>query len=266
MRKAYRLYCPEQQFLLPPSVQNWLPENHFVSSVSEYEQEDRLYGKKARGDELSEELKPAGERLKRIRRLGQRARLEAKAAGKDDETAKPEDKDQYNFTDPESRIVKGPDGFVQAYKAQLAVDEKTQLIVAQRVTDQGNDKERLVPILEAVTVSMGKAPHQIVTDNGHCLEKNLEYLEEKTIDGCIATGKVKHGRVPAPSTRGRLPKRSSAVDRMRRKLATKRGRRILARRKSTLEPTIGQIEHQQGFRQFLIQGMEKVGTEWALAC
>ena len=36
--------------------------------------------------------------------------------------AKPKDKDQYNFTDPQSRIMPGANGMTQGYNAQAAVE------------------------------------------------------------------------------------------------------------------------------------------------
>jgi transposase len=49
---------------------------------------------------------------------------------------KPEPKptDQYNFTDPESRIMKDGTGFEQSYNAQAAVEVESRLIVGARVS------------------------------------------------------------------------------------------------------------------------------------
>ena len=49
-------------------------------------------------------------------------------------SAEPDAKAQKKFTDPDSRIMKSKDGFVQAYNAQAAVDAEAQIIVAQDVT------------------------------------------------------------------------------------------------------------------------------------
>src|SRR6202040_2658931 len=83
------------------------------------EEEDSRYGRDRQGDELPEELQRRETRIARIREarrtLEERAREEAVSQGKDLKEAKPKPKAQFNFTDPESRIMKGPDGFVQAY-------------------------------------------------------------------------------------------------------------------------------------------------------
>jgi transposase len=99
--------------------------------------EDAQYGRDRRGDELPEELSRRETRLAKIREakraLEEKARAEAKESGKDPGKAQPKDTDQRNFTDPESRIMKGPDGFVQGYNAQVAVEDTLQLIVGQSV-------------------------------------------------------------------------------------------------------------------------------------
>ena len=117
------------------------------------EAEDRQYGGQ-RGDELPEELQRRETRLAKIKQakkvLEQRARDKATAEGKraaEAQRAKPEDKDQYNFTDPESRILKGADGFVQGYNAQAAVEPTLLLIVGQTVTEATHDKQQLIPML-----------------------------------------------------------------------------------------------------------------------
>jgi len=241
------------------------------------EQEDRQYGSQ-RGDELPEELRRRETRLARIKEakevLEQRARDKAAAEGKstaEAKRAKPEDKDQYNFTDPESRIMKGADGIVQGYNAQAAVEPELLLIVGQSVTEAANDKQQLAPMVELIEQQSGKRPEAILADNGYCSEQNLEHLEsagqpERRIEGFIATGKQKHGEHRLPAQRGPLPKGATKVERMKRKLQTKVGRAIYAARKCVVEPVFGQIKQARGFRQFLLRGKEKVKGEWALLC
>jgi len=241
------------------------------------ETEDRQYGGQ-RGDELPEELRRRETRLAKIKEakrvIEQRARDKAAEEGKSaDEAkrAKPDDKDQYNFTDPESRIMKGADGFVQGYNAQAAVEPKLLLIVGQSVTEATNDKKQLIPMVECIEQQSGQRPEAILADNGYCSEQNLEHLEsadapERRIEGFIATGKQKHGEHRLPAQRGPLPKDATRVDRMKRKLKTKVGKAVYAARKCVVEPVFGQIKQARGFRQFLLRGKEKVKGEWALLC
>ncbi len=241
------------------------------------EAEDREYGDK-RADELPEELRRRETRLARIKEakkvLEQRARDKALAEGKSAEEAKlakPQDKDQYNFTDPESRIMPGADGIVQGYNAQAAVEPTLLLIVGQTVTEASNDKRQLKPMVELIEQQSGQRPKALLADNGYCSEENLEFLAsnrkpEHKIEGFIATGKEKHGQHRLPAKRGPLPKGATRVERMKRKLQTKAGKAVYAARKCVVEPVFGQIKQARGFRQFLLRGKEKVKGEWALLC
>ena len=234
--------------------------------------EDAVYGRDRRGDELPAELHRRESRLARIREakrvLEARAKAEAAATGTPAESAKPDPKAQYNFTDPESRIMKGPDGFVQAYNAQVAVDER-QLIVGQAVTQQTNDKQQLVPMIAIIAEQSGLTPTHLLADAGYCSDANLAAIADTTIDAYISTRKQTHGERPGrpgPCPHGPLPPTATRVDRMARKLHTKAGAAVYATRKSIVEPVIGQIKQTRGFRQFLLRGIEKVQGEWSLVC
>ena len=236
-------------------------------------EEDVAYGLDRRGDELPAELARREQRLRRIgeakRALEERARAAAAAAGKDEpaqKEAKPEAKAQYNFTDPESRIMKGPDTFVQAYNAQIAVEPELQLIVGQAVTEQANDKQQLLPMMNKVVEQSGQKPTVVLADSGYFSEANVRGAAAMEIEVYIAVGKQKHGDIALPSPSGRIPKAATPQQRMRRKLQTLAGRAIYARRKVIVEPVFGQIKQAQGFRQFLLRGLRKVQGEWALVC
>lgn len=238
-------------------------------------EEDARFGRNRSGDELPAELERRETRIRKIREakrvLEQRARAKAEAEGGDPKQAQPQDKDQYNFTDPESRIMKGADGFVQAYNAQAAVEPDLQLIVGQAVTQATNDKEQLQPMLATIEEQSGQRPEEILADSGYCSEKNLDALDcepnaERRIEGFIATERQRHDEYKQPCPKGPLPKGATRVDRMRRKLKTKAGKAVYAARKAIVEPVFGQIKQARGFRQFLLRGIDKVRGEWALVC
>jgi transposase len=237
--------------------------------------EDQQYGKDRRGDELPAELQRRETRIRKIqeakRAIERRAHDKAAAEGVDPQQARPKDKDQYNFTDPQSRIMKGADGFVQGYNAQAAVEPKLQLIVGQTVTQAANDKEQLIPMLATMEEQSGQRPDDILADSGYCSEKNLEALDseenpERRVDGYIATERQKHDEYKESCPKGPLPKEATRVDRMRRKLGTKAGKAVYAIRKAIVEPVFGQIKQARGFRQFLLRGLDKVRGEWSLVC
>jgi transposase len=262
----------EKQRQLRQEVQELLAQAAAVD-----EEEDRQHGNR-RGDELPEELRRRETRLAKIKQakkvIEQRAREKAAGEGKSAEAikqAKPGEKDQYNFTDPESRIMKGSDGFVQGYNAQAAVEAGLGLIVGQLVTQAANDKEQLQPMVETMERQSGQRPEAILADSGYCSEQNLRYLEsaeqpERQIAAYVATGKQKHGEHRQHSQRGPLPAGATRVDRMRRKLQTQAGKAVYAARKCVVEPVFGQIKQARGFRQFLLRGIQKVKGEWALVC
>ena len=231
--------------------------------------EDAEYGADRRGDELPAELQRRESRVQRIREakraLEARAKAEAAAKGQPADATKPDPKAQYNFTDPDSRIMKSPDGFVQGYNVQVAVDE-LQLIVGQRVTQDTNDKKQLMPMITTIAQQSGDTPDQMLADAGYCSDESLTAIAATTIDAYISTRKQRHGERPGPCPRGPLPKTATMGDRMSRKLHTKAGAAVYAARKGIVEPVIGQIKQARGFRQFLLRGFEKVQGEWSLVC
>jgi transposase/IS5 family transposase len=265
----------EEQKRLKQEVRRLLKEAERIDA-----EEDARYGRNSYGDELPAELQRREERLQRIRAakraLEARARQEAEATAKEpDENGskqevkpevKPEEKDQYNFTDPESRILKGPDGFLQGYNAQIAVEPVLQLIVGQAVTQAANDKKQLLPMLATVEHQAGQKPTQVLADSGYTSDASLQGMEKAKVDAYLAVARDKHHQRTEQCPRGPLPKGATRTDRMRRKLQTQVGRAIYAARKAIVEPVFGQIKQARGFRQFLLRGLEKAQGEWALVC
>ncbi len=266
--------------------------------------EDAQYGKGKRGDELPGELARRESRLKKIAEakavLEQEARERAQSAkgaaeeklkerrkkeeetGKkvggrppqvpDPEQARPDPKDQRNFTDPESRIM--PDGghkgsFVQAYNAQIAVDSEAQIIVAAEITQQTNDKQQLAPMLEQVEKNMGAKPVAVTADTGYFSANQVSDARVQGTDLYIATGKQKHGEPEPPnlSEPAASPADAdSAMEKMKQKLKTEAGRALYKMRKAIVEPVFGQIKAARAIRAFLLRGIEKVSAEWKLIC
>jgi len=252
------------------------------------EEEDRLYGKGKRGDELPDELRFRESRLKKIREakeaLEREAREKALKEGRINDDGRPvkpkggrkpkfppgvpKAKDQRNFTDPESRIMKDPasKGFVQGYNAQAAVDGKSQVIVAADVTDEPNDKKQIEPMLGQVEKDLGQRPGELSADSGYYSENNVQFIQGMGIEPFIAPGRDKHTEKEMSAPVGRIPAYLSIKERMRRKLRTKRGKAIYGRRKEVVEPVFGQIKQVRGFRAFSLRGLEKVRWEWRLIC
>ncbi len=258
------------------------------------EAEDALHGFDKRGDELPAELSRRQTRLARIQKAKkvletqalEAARVEEarrdtkdeqrRQSGETPRKRKPVDTDpqpraQYNFTDPESKIMKVSNkGFDQCGNAQAVANEE-QIIIAADVTPQANDKRQVVPMVEQSQENLQAAgvDEEISVfdaDAGYFSEENVSYLEGEQIDPHIATERLKHHEKIPLVPRGRPPKDLTVKQRMARKLRTKTGRETYAKRKGMIEPIFGQIKQARGFRQFLMRGMDKMRGEWSLVC
>jgi transposase len=185
-------------------------------------------------------------------------------------TPGPRDKDQYNFTDPESRIMKNAtnSGFDQHYNVQVVVGHDSRLIVGNWLCDQPNDKQAALPTIDAVPPELGQ-PKKANLDTGYFSADNIAGLEERGIDPYIATGRSPHHQGwraffldnPDP-----LPDDASVKEQMAYKLRTEIGNALYRLRKSTVEPVIGIIKEILGFRQFSLRGLFAAGGEWTLVC
>jgi len=186
-------------------------------------------------------------------------------------TPGPRDKDQYNFTDPDSPIMKNSNnqGFDQHYNAQAAVEQSSILIVGNHLSDHPNDKQEAVPTLEAIPTEQIGQPDAAALDNGYFSQANIEAFEARRVDPYIATGRESHHQSwqeffagqPDPPTEQASPKEKMAY-----KLKTDIGQAIYRLRKSTVEPVIGIIKEVLGFRQFSLRGLVKAAGEWNLVC
>ena len=264
---------------LAAEVDRWLE----AAEAADVE-EDRLYGHK-RGDEMPDWVADKQKRLEKIRQAKAELEAEAKAAAEAEmhrrEQAEvqrkaegrkksgrtpappkqePDGKTQRNFTDPESRILKTRDGYIQGYNAQAAVDEKAQIIVAHDLTQSMSDHNQLVPLMDGIKDNLACQPKEASADAGYLSEANLAALAERKISAYVAAGRAKHPgevkrRITGPLTKAMRDKLKRAGWRSRYRL-----------RKQVVEPVFGQIKQARGFRQFLLRGFEKVRAEWALIC
>src|SRR5881398_2099261 len=179
-------------------------------------EEDETFGKDKRGDEMPDWASDKQKRLAKIQQAMAALEAEARQAAEEERrieaekeqqrqaegrkkpgkpaappSNQPDPKSQRNFTDPESRIMKSKDGFVQAYNAQAAVDAEAQIIVAQDVTQSAVGCAQLVPMTDAIETNLDRKPEQLSADAGYCSESNLEPLEAHRVDGYVAPGRAK---------------------------------------------------------------------------
>jgi len=185
-------------------------------------------------------------------------------------TPGPQDKDQYNFTDPESQIMKNSTnkGFDQHYNVQVAVDQESFLIVGNSLSNHTNDQAEIEPTFDSVPTEVGK-PSAAALDSGYFSDKNIKNLEKREIEPYIATGRDSHFQswkerfleTPEPPPDNASPKIKMAF-----KLKTEIGAAIYRLRKCTVEPVIGIIKEALGFRQFSLRGEVAAAGEWSLVC
>jgi len=207
-----------------------------------------------------------GEREEKAKKTGRNPR----GKGPKPPTAGPRAKDQYNFTDPDSRIMKNSNnkGFDQHYNVQVAVDQDCRLIVGNTLSNHASDREEAIPTVDAIPAGVGK-PRAAALDNGYWSPTNVEELERRGIEPFIATGRDSHyqswqerfAQQPEPPA-----EEASLIVQMAYKLKTAIGKQIYGLRKSTVEPVIGIIKETLGFRQFSLRGLLAAAGEWCLVC
>jgi hypothetical protein len=264
---------------LQAAVDGWLQAAEAADAA-----EDKALGADRRGDEMPDWVANKQARLAKIREAKAELEAAAKAKAAAEQAAReknddpprpggrkaappvdvPEPKAQRNFTDPESRILKTKDGFIQGYNAQAAVDAQAQIIVAHTLSNNGNDQAQLAPLLNGIKANLGSNPHEVSADAGYCSAANLRTVSRRRIKGYIATGRQQHGSKSATAKRRAKP--GSLVARMNAKLRRAGHRSRYRLRKQVVEPVFGQIKQARGFRQFLLRGIEKVKAEWAMIC
>jgi len=261
-------------------------------------EEDARWGKGRRGDELPAELATVEGRREKIRQAMRELEQEAQqqlaeasqqhqpgkpgrpSKGKERRETNPQQRERnkaryyrarreaklptrhYNFTDPESRMVydNGLKTVVQGYNAQLAVDGHAQVVIAAEITQDSNDRKQILPMAAAVNAALGQSPEVLLADADYWDTVSLE-------DPALAGMTV----LISPDGRGgmggsRLRADHPLASRMREAIRTTAGHALHRTRKTIVEPVIGYIKQQRGFRRFALRGLCKVQAEWKLIC
>jgi transposase len=222
--------------------------------------------------EVRYQAEVAAHAVKLAERAEYEQRTDKKAKGRTPQAPTPgaQAKDQYNFTDPESRIMKqgNHDGFEQAYNAQAAVSHESRFIVANTLSNHPSDQNQALPTVAAIPEKLGK-PTAAARDAGFFSAATIQRLTQLGIDPYIATGRLPHHpdwHTWLEKNLAPPPEDASPRLKMTYKLQTTIGQAIYRLRKSTVEPVIGIIKETLGFRQFSLRGLAKVAGEWNLVC
>ena len=264
---------------LAAEVAGWLDRAERADAA-----EDAELGEQ-RGDEMPGWVKDKQRRLAKIREAKAALEAEAEAAApaedRDDGPGPssgmgdkdgprraadggPPEKAQRNFTDPDSRVLKTREGFIQGYNGQIAVDGHRQVITARRLTTNGADYGALTPLVEATARCCGRAPKEASGDAGFCNEANLAALAARGIAGYLMPGRPRHGRKGDVGGRRLAPGSRMAAMALKLRRGGHRSRYRL--RKQIVEPVFGQIKAARGFRQLHLRGFDKARQEWSLIC
>ena len=261
-------------------------------------EEDKAFGPDKRGDEMPEDLRDRNSRINRLKackeRLEQeraqaqksqqdkidRRKSKEKSTGKKPRGRRPKLPEEAgnkeakaNVTDPDSRIMKTRKGYVQALNGQAVVTEE-QIIVAEDVTQEENDKQQLHPMLDQTesnrqAVGIKEETGVALADAGYCSDDNFTKTPAGNVELLVATQKdykQRKAMQEQPSQEEPVPDDLSPTELMERKLLTECGRELYKIRGQTVEPVFGQIKGVRGFDRFMRRGFEACRSEWSLVC
>jgi transposase len=247
--------------------------------------EDALYGDK-RGDELPPELVNPKTRRARLRELlGEiKAEREAEAKARQEMLERRAEHERrtgrrppgrppveqpksrrkrsrlVNVTDPDSRPVRTPRGFIQGYTAH-AVAADGQIIVAAEVTSGSGDQGHLLSLVAAARAELAAVetedPDVVLADAGYWTGGQITAIEADGIRVLVPPDA--HARAaPNPRRRGGL------YQRMRDRLASDEGGALYKRRMTMIEPIFGQTKTNRRADRFQRRGLPAVCSEWRL--
>lgn len=266
-------------------------------------------GRRARLRVLLDELEAEAAEKSYEAHLARRAEKEA-ATGKPIRGRRPapgsathKSRQRANVTDPDSRLLKTKDGYVQGYNAQ-AVSTTDQFVIAAEATNLAMDAPAYAPMVAAAKTNLKAAGEKrrvrrVVADAGYWSVNNVAL---KGVESFIAPGRARQlkkiaekeqarteilDRVQAGEldtlaaaeelgvTRARvnqLLRRRRAGDpdplttSMIAKLDSTRGRKTYKKRAPSIEPVFAQIKHNRGIRTISRRGLAAADSEWKLIC
>ncbi len=171
-----------------------------------------------------------------------------------------------NTTDPDTRLMKTRNGYLQGYNAQIVIDVESQIILATELTQDCNDKKQLESMLLQTIDNTEKIPGSFLADAGYDNQKQIDKFPE--IEMYIPTQKDYKQRKAMreqSAPKGRIPNSMTKRERRERKLITKKGKEEYKKR-GIVEAVNGQIKSIRGLFQVLTRGRENANSEWKMYC
>ena len=167
-----------------------------------------------------------------------------------------------NVTDPDSKLIKASEGYVQGYNAQAVVDQ-SQIVLAAEITNSTVDWSQLAPMVAATLAELARA------GSGSRIETALadtQYWNEQHMDEVTAN---QHVQVLIPPDGGASGKQRKGwtggrYSWMRYVLNCEVGEQLYRKRKQMVEPVFGHSRHNRGVTRFHRRGRQAVRTEWRL--
>jgi hypothetical protein len=166
-----------------------------------------------------------------------------------------------NTSDPDSRRLKAPQGYLQGYNAQAAVNER-QIVIAAEVNASTADFGNLEPMVKATLDELASAgvtdtPGIVVADAGYWHAEQMQAIVNRGIQVLVppdASGR----KTPRPGWDGGL------YAFMRRVLANERGGMLYRRRQGMIEPVFGDTKFNRRIDRFLRRGRAAARSEWRM--
>lgn len=168
------------------------------------------------------------------------------------------------LTDPDSRFLRGREGWILGYTADVAVSDD-HFIVATRITQNATDNDSLLAMADEVNRQCKARPDRITADAGFFSGRALHGLRDRGIEAYVPDNNLTHemnAGERAGIKIGRMTIRDPEHLRVRERLRTPEGRKIYRRRQAVVEPVFGVLKVQRGIGRFRRRGLAAVGTEW----
>ena len=238
------------------------------------EMEDEKYGKENRGDELPKKLQSKRSREKAIKEAMEALKEQKEQMKKDIEEEKGRkpteaelkeiEKKKINVTDQDARFMKERQGVIKPnYNSQISVDEKEQFIVANDVTMDCNDQHQLIPMTQKSKDNLGESPKQVKSDNGYFPQLRTAVKAFPEIDFYVDDKNRRKEDLDLEEIKESYDEVSynNLV-----KLLGEEGSEEYKKRMHTVEPPIGDMKFNSGYRHFLLRGINKVKGEFNIMC
>ena len=216
-------------------------------------------------ERYQQEKKEYDEKLKKREAVKKNTGKSPRGRTPKEPTKEPKETDQYNFTDPESRIMKTSRGFDQCFNGQAAVNDD-MVIVGAYCNAHVNDKQEFIPTIDSVPPELGKIS-TAVADTGYFSEDNITDSQDRGIMPILSTAREKHNTfLENLFNKKTFKDTTTPTEQMNIVLESQEGKKSYKMRKQTVEPVFGIIKEILGFRRFSLRGEFETDCEWSLIC